>query len=379
MNETARLRPWQGSRIKTAAAAALVQLGRLRTDLAADRRRVNQRVPAQADDQQHYNDSFVFQGSSDDGVMFMSRLGFREDGSLAEPWVFLDLQGEKYVNDNTSVTLDAPERERISAGGLTYRYQAAADQWRITYDGPLDRAARCQVSLTYRPTTRAYLSSAHMDPLATGRAMAEMPWSRDYFAKLRSEQQVRMEQGGTLTGQVIVDGRQHDVALTAFRDHSWGKRDWTFINRYIWNILSLGSPLVLRGQAFTHVCYTTVDYGSSFKHLVSGWIAGPSDLRPIVAASDMNLLAADGTIPETYSIAFRPKGHAPVTGVVRRVGTPQSWRMQGGDFEVNETYAQVEIGGIAGQGMAELGFARHSGIPRPCFTERPQAEKNATR
>jgi hypothetical protein len=362
-----RLQPQGGSFIKNAVGAALVRLGSRSQEIEKDKERINRRVLPPDGDPHHFNDSFVFQGSADDGVMFMSRLGFRDDGSVAEVWVFLDLDGQKLVNTNTLLTLSTASDTEVSAGGLSYVYQPDEDGWRITYDGPLDRAEHCSLDLMYRPSTRIYLSSEHMDPVSTGKAMAEMPWSRAYFQRLKSERQVRMEQGGTIKGTVQVDGTEHRIDLQAFRDHSWGKRDWTFLNRYIWNILSLNKPLVLAGDEYTHFCYTTVDYGSSFKHLVSGWIAGPTSVLPIVASSDMNLLASDGVIPEKYDIVFRPKGLGPVTGQVHRLGAAHGWMLQGNDFEVNEAYCKLTIEGIEGQGMSEFGFSRSCGIHRPCF------------
>ena len=149
------------------------------------------------------------------------------------------------MNTNVILSLSTVSDTEISAGGLRYQYQPGDDAWRITYQGSLDDAQHCTVDLIYRPTTRIYLSSEHMDPVSTGKAMAEMPWSRAYFEQLKSERQVRMEQGGTIRGTVVVDGTEHAIDLQAFRDHSWGKRNWSFLNRYIWNILSLGAPLTL--------------------------------------------------------------------------------------------------------------------------------------
>jgi hypothetical protein len=177
-------------------------------------------------------------------------------------------------------------RDALAAGGLRYTRDAMRDRWHVRYEGPLcgdARDVRCELDLEYRPTTASYLSSEHMDPLATGKAMAEMSWSRAYFRRLRSELQVRMEQSGALSGSITLDGARRELTLSAIRDHSWGKRDWT--------------PLELSGEPFTHLCYTTVDYGDSFSHLVSGWIAGPREVLPIVASADMGALAADGVIP----------------------------------------------------------------------------------
>ena len=362
------LRPQGGPLLKNLLATALTRLGQRPADIERDLQKINRRVPPSPGNSEHYNDSFVFQGSSPDHEMFMSRLAFRGDGDSAEVWVFLDLGGRKLVNLNPIVHGVSRTDTQISAGGLTYAYDPSADRWRITYDGPLDGADHCEIELEYRPRSAIYLSSRDMDPGATGKAMAEMPWNRAYFQKLGSERQVRMEQGGSLSGEVQLDGERRALELRAFRDHSWGKRDWSFLNRYLWTIISLQRPLHIDGEAYDYFCFTIADYGTSFRHLVAGWIAGPHHVRPIVAASDMGAIAAKGEIPARYPIHFQPKNGPLLSGLVTRLGVAQPWVLQNQSFEVNEAYCQVTLEGIDGQGMSELGFSSRCGIARPCFT-----------
>lgn len=368
------LRPLGGPWYKNLLASSLVRLGQRPAQVVADRARIDRRVPPEPGGARLYNDSFVFVGSDADGTLLMSRLGLRETGEQAETWLWLDWGGRKLAHPRPDGPADAPGA--LAAAGLRYTRDDARDRWRVAFSGALEDAAgetaRVELDLEYAPQTEAYLSSAHMDPMATGKAMAEMPWSREYFQRLGSERQVRMEQGGLLTGRVSVDGAERAVTLAAVRDHSWGKRDWTFLNRYVWNIVSLEAPLVLSGTPLTHLCYTTVDYGDSFSHLVSGWIAGPDAVWPIVAASDMAALAADGVIPARYPIVFQPRGEGPVRGTVERAPRHHSWLMQSGAFEVNEAYCRVTLEpasgpAVSGHGMSEFGFSRASGIPRPAF------------
>ncbi|MBN2342767.1 MAG: hypothetical protein JXX29_23980 [Deltaproteobacteria bacterium] len=364
------LYPRGGGYVKNWLAAKLVSLGRRRLDAAADLAKINERIPASFEQiGEHYNDSFVFQGAAKTGEMFMSRLGFRS-GGRAEPWVLIEMDGRKYVNAEPRLMLAADDEKTISAGGLIYEYLDADDQWQISFDGPLicdEEVIPVTVSLRYVPKSAMYLSSVHMDATSTGKAMAEMPWSRDYFKKLRSEHQVRIEQGASLYGEIIIGGERREVTFRGFRDHSWGKRNWTFIRRYIWNIFSLNQPLMIDGVPFEYICFTTVDYSSSFSHLVSGWIAGPSEVRAIAASSNMHELCTDGVIPGEYTVVFQPSGGEPFEVKVTRSPVNHSWMMQDGDFEVNEAYCRISLNGISGQGMSEFGFSRASGISRPVF------------
>ena len=113
-----------------------------------------------------------------------------------------------------------------------------------------------------------------MNAMTFAKSMAEMRWSREFFRNLRSESQTRIEQGGTFRGSVRIGSASHTIDMLSIRDHSWGKRKWTFINRYIWNVICLKGELIIKGKPYRYLVFTTVNYGTTFEHLVSGWIAG---------------------------------------------------------------------------------------------------------
>ncbi len=351
------LYPRGGGFIKNSIASAMVRYGASKFKAKDDWDFVDRRVPP-GGDHYNYNDSFVFQGSDDQGNMFMSRIGLREDGSSREIWVFFDVDGKKFVNSPILLTGENPEDHTISGGGLSYIHNKSDKTWMIKFKGVLTDGVKCEADLRFKPLSKPYLSSLHMDPASTGRAMAEMSWSKEYFRQLSSERQVRMEQGGLLEGDITIGDKTRFISFKGLRDHSFGKRKWTFINRYIWNILSLNEPIDIGGDPYDYLCYTTVDYGNTFKHLVSGWIAGPDNILPIVASSNMHDLANDGVIPGQYDITFVPKGNKPVSGTVFRSGIPHAWMLQNNGFEVNEAYCTVDIEGKKGQGMSEFGFLR---------------------
>lgn len=131
------------------------------------------------------------------------------------------------------------------------------------------------------------------------------------------------------------------MAMRGVRDHSWGKRKWSFIKRYIWNVFSFSEGISLGGNTYRYLVYATVNYGTSFRCLVSGWIGGDASVLPIVAATDQAQLGEDGVIPE------------------------QSWFMQNGEFEVCEAYCTFEAKGPEGAGsdvgMSEFGYSKAAG------------------
>ena len=210
-----------------------------------------------------------------------------------------------------------------------------------------------------------YCSADHMDPVGSALAMAEMPWSREYFRRIRSEKQVRIEQGGTLTGTVKVDSRNFEVNMSGIRDHSWGKRDWTYLNRYLWTVLALDEATEIAGMNVTYLAVSPVDYGDSFKRLASGWVAGPGGVLPVSFSTDLMDVGGDGVIPGQFTLKFRVPGSKTLTLEVDRRQPEIPWIMQNGGFEVNEAWCRVALDEVTGVGLSEFGYASNRGYHRP--------------
>eukprot|EP00211_Chloroparvula_japonica_P015989 CAMPEP_0119134508 /NCGR_PEP_ID=MMETSP1310-20130426/17072_1 /TAXON_ID=464262 /ORGANISM="Genus nov. species nov., Strain RCC2339" /LENGTH=214 /DNA_ID=CAMNT_0007125307 /DNA_START=8 /DNA_END=652 /DNA_ORIENTATION=+ len=206
-----------------------------------------------------------------------------------------------------------------------------------------------------------YHSGNHLDAWSVGLAMAEMPWSIQYFRDLKNQNQCRIEQGGRLSGTVMVDGEAEDLDLVGIRDHSWGRRDWAFISRYVWILITLEKPVTLNSESFQYLCFTSVRYGT-FSRLVSGWISGSNVVRPLVFGTGVKDIAEDGIIPETFDVDCQARGLEPVRlHFKRKNANAVSWMMNKNRFEVNEAFVDVSFqssssGVVGGIGMAEFGY-----------------------
>jgi len=363
-----QLKPVGGPFWKNWSAWALINLGNLTRENKIDISEANHRIPVLPGRPiENYNDSFVFQGSDAKGNLIMTRLGFREDGSMVEVWVWLVINGKKYSIVDDVISISRPDPEAISANGLSFLcHNDEKNIWQIRYSGPLSPGIQlCEMDVIFTADAMMYHSGMHMDVWTFAKSMAEMPWSRDYFKNLSSETQCRIEQGGTMIGKVVLDGNTFDVNMLSIRDHSWGKRNWAFMRRYIWNILCLEDDLVINHQKFRYLVYTTVNYGTTFRHLVSGWIGGKDAVLPIVEASDMAVLGEDGRIPEAFESQFRAKGGPVFTIKTKRSTIEHSWLTQNNQFEICEAHCTVSIGGITGYGMSEFGYVKGFGYSRP--------------
>ena len=359
------LAPEGGSRIKNALAIAMVKSGAKKRPEWQSVSLADVRVPIpEGLEEAHYNDSFVFQGADSQGNVLLTRLGFRDGGKDAEVWMWGAFNGERYSNDERYVKLTSDANSLdIAAAGLSFEL-IREGEWCLTYKGTLN-GKLSEVNLNWKADAAMYCSADHMDPRGTALAMAEMPWSREYFERIRSEKQVRIEQGGILTGTFKVDGRSFDVNMRGIRDHSWGKRDWTYLNRYLWTVLALDEETEIAGIKVKYLAVSPVDYGDSFKRLASGWIAGDDDVLPVSFATDLMEIGGDGIIPGKFTLKFRVPGSKLLTLEVDRRQPEIPWVMQGGGFEVNEAWCGVTLNGVKGVGLSEFGYAGDRGYSRP--------------
>lgn len=365
--------PRGGPRWKNLLAYLLIKGGKKRTgtDAVIDPEEFNRRVPPpQGISTDQYNDSFVFQGGNDRGTLIMTRIGFRNGGRLAEVWLWISRKGTKYHNTNQCIELSDPDAGSLSEGGLSFTCtDTKQGTWKIEWQGPLAPGnIDCSLSLTFTPDSSIYHSDKHMSADSYAKAMGEMNWSKEYFENLKSENQTRIEQGGRLEGTVSMGDQSEEVTLRGVRDHSWGKRNWNFIKRYIWNVLSFSDGIELKGHLYRYLVYTTVNYGTSFRCLVSGWLGGDDSVIPIISATDQALIGEDGVIPEEIRCRFTPKGCGPLDLTIYRNGLEHSWFMQKKTFEVCEAYCTFEVTDPAypdrvngGFGMSEFGYSKEAG------------------
>ncbi len=359
------LAPEGGSRIKNALALLLVKSGPKNLDDWRSEKNADIRVPVpEGVDEGMYNDSFVFQGADADGNFFLTRLGFRNSGKEAEVWFWGIADGDRYVNDERFLIRENdPAPNDISAGGVSYK-KVGERTWNICYEGTLN-GQKSKADLTWKADSAMYFSARHMNQRSTARAMAEMPWNREYFEKLRSENQVRIEQGGLLSGTVEIGDWKINLEMKGIRDHSWGKRDWNYINRYMWTMLALDEPTEICGIQAKYLAIAPADYGSTFKRIATGWVAGDDEVKPISYVTDLLHLGGDGVIPEQFEILFRSPDSRVVSAKVNRRQPEMPWMMNNRQFEVNEAWCAVDIAGTKAYGVAEFGYACDLGYNRP--------------
>ena len=244
---------------------------------------------------EHFNDSYYFWGNEKDCSMCVStRIGhFGVSGAKVTPWFNFSINGVTYDTPDGFIEGAKPgEGNEISAtwegNKLEYICEEPMKRWRLLYKGKIKNLTNgkledCKMDIVMNLYKTWFNYTRHWDALTTAKAMSASPWSRDFFTNLRKHHQNRYEQGGKMTGCITLAGKDHVLNdMWAFRDHSFGKRDWTYMYRYIWfGTVCFFKPINIDGKSYTCLCGTSVEYGNTFKHLVAGGLIGDDGVLPL--------------------------------------------------------------------------------------------------
>jgi|EP00945_MAST-04E_sp_MAST-4E-sp1_P004775 hypothetical protein len=402
------LEPKPGPFWKVVVGYALIQCSQLvrpRKSQLKDRKWLDSRHFENTEDECS-NDSFYWWANSKPGakhrVCVTSRLGFHGvGGKKTTPWLVFDIDGrtfglaEEFVRDSTP---DATNPETVvaldeSGNYLKYTCESPMKRWRLQYDGPVtelsakggekaQRPFRATMDLNVEVIEPAFYYQQDWDPLTIAKAMSTKPWSLQFFRGLRSEHQEHYEMGTTVTGtfEVKGEGRRGETIAAelsdapGMRDHSFGKRDWTIMVRYIWlGTISFDSPLEINGSLYTHMTGTAVHYGTSFKHMVAGGLMGKDAKRtiPFTGMTHMKDVAGkwydnggkvgighliEDDLQMTISIQGSPDC---IVLDAQRDSWKHGFLMQGDKFEVHEGTALYTVThgkqSVRGHGLLEFG------------------------
>lgn len=186
-----------------------------------------------ASDDQHINNSYFFSAHTMDGETLFVRLGLRGDGSK-EVWVGYS-DGHRFVENDRE--LYAPGEE----APLSVECIEPAKTWKIRYRGTLRDVAEegrktfsAALNAEFRASADIFDFFYDNDPQTTAHALASEAWSKQLFADISANNQRHYEQAGTLTGQLSIDGVTQDLQMVCGRDHSFGPRYWSYMNRHFW-------------------------------------------------------------------------------------------------------------------------------------------------
>ena len=284
------------------------------------------------------NNSYYF--SAHDGKMSVfARLGKRVNAD--ETWFAVYFEGNFY----------SLKQELFPSGDSPVLVEKTDGHWTLSYQGKLnendDIVFHAKFVATQNPID--FTSNMPAERMATG--IANEKWNKAFFEALQNVSgQCHYEQEGVLEGQMTLNGKTIDFHLPCVRDHSFGKRDWNYMNNHLW----------LMAVAPTHQFnYSLVSY-PVMSVLEVGNYRDEAGMHYLMQA-DVDLQQINkGVVPQGLSFKVQLDNGKTIQ-VVAKVLAGVTYHFQNGQYILNEYIAEFTIAGKVSRGIFEIGFNGDSG------------------
>jgi len=185
--------------------------------------------------------SYYFTCHDMNGTSLLLRFALRGE-CRSEVWfAYRDAAGNAWVSGPTAYGPEPPAGVQCIEPCKT---------WTFRYSGPVHslfsgRECAAEFSGTFTAAEAPFEFGYHMDTSVLANAIAQQKWGRAFFDELQRNNQVHYEQQGHIKGELNIEGQTIRIDAPAMRDHSYGRREWGYMNRHVWlmALLKDGSSL----------------------------------------------------------------------------------------------------------------------------------------
>ena len=280
------------------------------------------------------NNSYYFSAHNEEISIFL-RVGNRT--SEIETWFVIYYKGQIYsLNRELYPVDDNPIKINLLDLG----------DYSISFKGILNDKDKVDFSSTFKHTQKVINFSTDMPASRMAVAMANEKWNKKFFKGLENiSGQTHYEQEGILEGSFTLNGDKVEFSMPCVRDHSFGKRDWNYMNNHLW--LMAVSP---KGQ----FNYSLVSY-PVFSSLEVGNYRQDNETH-FMLSSNLNYEDINkGEIPHSLSFEIE-LDNKEVKKVEVKYLTGVSYRFSNNQYTLHENIAEFDIGGEKYRGILEIGF-----------------------
>ena len=281
------------------------------------------------------NNSYYFSAHSE-GMSFYARVGKRVN--MDETWFAIYLEGKMY-----SLPV-----EIFPAGESPVKVAKEADTWALSFKGRLNDSDEADFTAAFVPKYGPIDFTSNMPAVRMATGIANEKWSRELFSGLQNVSgQCHYEQEGTLKGELTLNGAKMSFELPCVRDHSFGKRDWNYMNNHLWLMA------VSEENQFN---YSLVSY-PVISALEVGNCRDAAGMHYMLEA-DLNLEdVGRGEVPEKLSFNVKLDNGKTIRVEARKL-SGITYRFKEGQYVLIENIADFTIDGKTCRGILEIGFNR---------------------
>lgn len=284
------------------------------------------------------NNSYYFSAHGvQSGESLYCRLGLRN--SHAEVWFYYAKENKRYCLKQLLFEKNAP---------LTVCREGG--EWRVTFNGTTEDESGKEVDAqfcgVFSSTAEPVDFFCNMPPVRTAKAMAFEKWDKAFFAEVQKNNQVHYEQTGVLRGVLTLDGEKYKISLPCVRDHSYGKRDWNYMNNHLW-LMAICDESQLNFSMVSYPAMTLLEVGN-FKR-------GNDPMAYVLKAEYDRDSVARGTVPAKLSLKLHLDDKSAIEIEADKIDE-ETYLFQNGEYRLIECIAQFTIEGKPYRGIVEMGF-----------------------
>ncbi len=297
-------------------------------------------MPKGADDNQ--NNSYYFSCHSADGTSLLIRHAQRGSKSVEVWFAYRDAAGRAVISGKQLYPAgEAPAAVRCIEPG---------SKWVFSYDGEAQalytgEPVRVKLDAAFDASGRIFEFGHDVDARVMADAIAKEKWTRAYFAELQGNDQVHYEQPGRATGTLSLNGKETTIDLPAMRDHSFGKRDWGYMNKHFWLMALLEDGRQLNANM---VSYPVLK-------LMTGYYEDNGQVTGVEQARITEKVVKPHEVPDAFTFDVRL-----VDGRTLRVECRCEevfpFPFADGAYTIYEGVGAFELDGIRGRGILEFGW-----------------------
>lgn len=279
------------------------------------------------------NNSYYFSAHGDSMSVY-ARLGRRINSE--ETWFAIYREGRLY----------SLKQEFFPVGESPVRVEKKGDSWTLSFKGKLDDDAEAEFSASFVPGQKPIDFTNDMPAVRKATGIANEKWNRSFFTQLRTiDGQCHYEQEGVLEGTMTLDGEALDFRLPCVRDHSFGRRDWNYMNNHLW-LMAVSSGCQFNYSLVSYPAMSVMELGNyrdgAGQHY---WLKSDLDLEQI----------NKGTVPDGVEFTVCLDDGRTLS-VAARVLAGVTYRFQDGQYVLHENIAEFTIDGKVCRGIFEIGF-----------------------
>lgn len=299
------------------------------------------------------NNSFYFSAHTIDGVSLLFRKAYR-GGGRTELWVaYKDKSGNAWVNQKQEYD-NEPD-------GLAIKCVEPSKLWEFEFDGNLSRVKldqrrngvpesktdKFKFKGQFTATAPIFEFSRHFDSKPVARALSKEKLKKGFSQNIAVNHQVHYEQSGKLDVALTINDKKIDYKdMPAIRDHSYGKREWNFMDRHVWII-----ALMENGDDLNYNC---VRY-PIIKELQTGYLIGNGKMICTDYYTSMDEYDKTNDVP-LYIKSEVVMADGTKFNIKAEKEMEFQFAFDNGAYQFHEGIGTFAINGIKARGIIEFGY-----------------------